>query len=130
MTPSQVKRQPKKAPKKHPGDRYTVSSYGHAIHAACDQAFPAPAPLARQDGETRKEWQARLTDDQRGELAAWQTAHSWAANQLRHAKATELRLKAGIDAARVVLGHRSPKTTEVYAEIDGNKAAEVMAKLG
>jgi integrase len=130
MTPSQGKRQPKKAPKKRPGDRYTVSSYGHAIHAACVQAFPPPSSLARQEGETRKEWQERLTDDERAEFAAWKTANSWAPNQLRHAKATELRLKAGIEAARVVLGHRSPKTTEVYAEIDGNKAAEVMAKLG
>jgi hypothetical protein len=29
-----------------------------------------------------------------------------------------------------VLGHRSPQITEVYAEIDVNKAAEVMARLG
>jgi integrase len=54
----------------------------------------------------------------------------WHPNQLRHAKATEIRREAGLDAARVVLGHRSPQITEVYAEIDVNKAAEVMAKLG
>jgi integrase len=54
----------------------------------------------------------------------------WHPNQLRHTKATEIRREAGLDAARVVLGHRSPQITETYAEIDVNKAAEVMAKLG
>jgi integrase len=54
----------------------------------------------------------------------------WHPNQLRHAKATELRREAGLDAARVVLGHRSPQVTEVYAELDVNKAAEVMGRLG
>ena len=51
-------------------------------------------------------------------------------HQIRHTKATEIRREAGLDAARAVLGHRSPKVTEVYAEIDVNKAAEVMEKLG
>jgi integrase len=54
----------------------------------------------------------------------------WTPNQLRHAKATEIRREAGLDAARAVLGHRSPQVTEVYAEIDANKAAEIMERLG
>src|SRR5262249_21182691 len=54
----------------------------------------------------------------------------WTPNQLRHAKATKLRREAGLDAARVVLGHRSPQVTEVYAEIDEQKASEVMTRLG
>jgi integrase len=54
----------------------------------------------------------------------------WNPHRLRHTKATEIRREAGLDAARVVLGHRSPKITEVYAEIDVNKAAEVMERLG
>jgi integrase len=51
-------------------------------------------------------------------------------HQIRHTKATEIRREAGLDAARAVLGHRSPKITEVYAEIDVNKAAEIMERLG
>jgi integrase len=54
----------------------------------------------------------------------------WHPNQLRHTKATELRREAGLDAARVVLGHKSPQITEVYAELDVSKAAEIMAQLG
>jgi integrase len=130
MTPSQAKRRPKSKPKKRPGARYTVSSYDGAIYRACAKAFPPPTPLARQEGETIKEWQARLTQAQKAELKEWQRAHSWSANQLRHAKATEVRREAGLDAARVVLGHRSPQITEVYAELDVGKAAEVMERLG
>ena len=54
----------------------------------------------------------------------------WHPHQLRHAAATELRREIGIEAARVVLGHRSPVMTEVYAEVDRQKAAAAMAKLG
>lgn len=54
----------------------------------------------------------------------------WHPNQLRHAKATEIRRESGLDAARAVLGHRSPAVTEVYAELDMTKAAEIMEKLG
>src|SRR5207244_4338657 len=50
----------------------------------------------------------------------------WHPHQLRHATATEIRREYGIDASRVVLGHRSPAITETYAELDASKAAEVM----
>lgn len=51
-------------------------------------------------------------------------------NQLRHTAATAIRREAGLDAARAVLGHRSPAITEVYAELDMGKAIDVAAKLG
>lgn len=54
----------------------------------------------------------------------------WHPHQLRHNAATEIRREAGLDAARAVLGHRTPAITEVYAEIDTAKAAAVMEKLG
>jgi integrase len=54
----------------------------------------------------------------------------WHPHQLRHNAATEIRRAAGLDAARAVLGHRSPQITEVYAEIDTAKAADVMERLG
>lgn len=63
-------------------------------------------------------------------MRQWRKAHRWHANQLRHAKATEIPREAGLDAARAVLGHRSPQVTELYAEVDFDKAAEVMEKLG
>lgn len=54
----------------------------------------------------------------------------WHPHQLRHNAATFLRREFGLDASRVVLGHRSPKITEQYAELDWTKAADVMAKVG
>lgn len=54
----------------------------------------------------------------------------WGPNRLRHSAATFLRKRYGIEAARVVLGHRSSAVTEVYAELDRTKAADIMAEVG
>lgn len=54
----------------------------------------------------------------------------WHPHQLRHNAATWLRKEFGLDAARVILGHRSPAITEVYAELDAEKAAEIMGRVG
>jgi integrase len=51
-------------------------------------------------------------------------------HQLRHNAATEVRKTFGLDAARALLGHRSSKVTEVYAEVDMRKALEVAAQIG
>jgi integrase len=130
LTPSQAQRRPKKQPKRSPGDRYRVSSYDHAVTDACDAAFPPPPPLARGEGETKKAWLARIGPEGWAEVKRWRKAHSWHPNQLRHAKATELRREFGLDTARAVLGHRSPQVTECYAELDKVKAAQAMEQLG
>jgi integrase len=130
LTPSQANRRPKKNPRRAPSDRYRVSSYDHAAMDACDAAFPPPEPLGRLEGETKKDWLARIGPEGLSEVKRWRAEHRWHPNQLRHAKATELRREFGLDAARAVLGHRSPQITEVYAEIDLAKAAQVMERLG
>jgi integrase len=55
---------------------------------------------------------------------------AWSPHRLRHNAATFLRKEFGLDAARVILGHRSPQITEVYAELDHAKALEVIGKVG
>jgi len=55
---------------------------------------------------------------------------TWGPNRLRHSAATLLREQFGIEAARVILGHSSATMTEVYAELDLSKAAEIMARVG
>jgi integrase len=52
----------------------------------------------------------------------------WHPNQLRHTAATQLRREFGLDVARVILGHSSPAVTEVYAEVDREKARDVMGR--
>jgi integrase len=111
VQPSQQCRK-RRRPRKLPGNRYTVGSYEHAITRACTKADDKA-----HEGHPEIPPECVLVPH-------------WHPNQLRHTKATEIRREAGLDAARVVLGHRSPQITETYAEIDINKAAQVMARLG
>jgi integrase len=55
---------------------------------------------------------------------------TWHPHQLRHSVATQLRQEFGLEAARVILGHTSPVVTEIYAEVDRQKAKEVMQQVG
>lgn len=116
-------------------DRYKTSSYLQAIYHACDKAFPPPAPLCRKVAEygkreTLKAWKVRLTEKQHEEHKAWRKDHRWHPNQLRHNAGTYLRKEFGIEAARVVLGHKSAGVTEIYAELDRAKAEEIMGQVG
>jgi integrase len=104
LTPSQAKRRGKRNPEKRPGDRYTARSYQHAIRQT----------IRRLNADA----------DEFNQIPKWHP------HQLRHNAATRLRKEYGIEAARVVLGHRSAAITEVYAEIDHAKAADVMLKVG
>jgi integrase len=54
----------------------------------------------------------------------------WHPHQLRHNAATMLRKEFRLDVARVILGHSSPVVTEVYAEVDKEKAVAVMERVG
>ena len=54
----------------------------------------------------------------------------WSPNRLRHSAATKIRARYGLEQARVVLGHSSTTTTEIYAERDLLAASEVARQLG
>ncbi len=102
----------KRGAKRRPRDRYATDTYRRAIDRGCAKAFPPP------DG---------LTTEQ---LTTWKRDHRWHPHQLRHSAATRLRKEYGLEAARVVLGHRSAAITELYAEVDQSKAIEIMAAVG
>jgi integrase len=55
---------------------------------------------------------------------------AWKPNQLRHNAATRLRAEFGLDIAQVILGHSTADVTQVYAEVDRDKAIEVMRRVG
>jgi integrase len=103
VQPSQQNRR-KQQPKKKAGHSYTVASYGKAVAQA----------LARHNKDKRP---------------AEHIPH-WHPHQLRHLRALELKRAAGLDAARAVLGHRSPIITEHYATLDVATASALMAKMG
>jgi integrase len=54
----------------------------------------------------------------------------WSPNQIRHARATEIRKERGIEAAGAVLGHAHLNTTEIYAEVNLELARKVAAEMG
>lgn len=130
----------RRRPGRAPTDRYTVDSYRRAIVNGCDAAFPPPAELTRQRvkgakakalrWETDAEWRQRLGKERWAELLAWQTDHRWHPHQLRHNAATRIRKQYGLEAARVVLGQKSAKVAEIYAEVDQTKAEAIMAEVG
>lgn len=100
-------------PKRGAAERYIAGAYGNAIRRACDKAFPAP-----ENGQSPEA------------IKAWQESHRWSPNQLRHTAATEIRRRFGLEAAQVALGHAAANVTQIYAERDLSKAAEVMRILG
>jgi integrase len=102
--------------------RYRRNTYLGAVNRACDRAFPHPTLSAIKPSQR--------TEAERGELELWRKAHRWHPNQLRHSAATTVRATFGLEAAQVVLGHARADTTEIYAERDLSKAAEVMRNIG
>jgi integrase len=54
----------------------------------------------------------------------------WHPNQLRHAFATEIRRRFGLEAAQVGLGHSRADVTQVYAEANAALATKVAAEVG
>lgn len=101
---------------------YTPNGVLQAIERACDRAFPHPelSAIARD----------RLAPEQEAELKAWRKEHRWHPHRLRHATATEVRGRFGIDAAQAVLGNSELGTTETYAAVDTEKGREAMRQVG
>lgn len=54
----------------------------------------------------------------------------WSPNQLRHSAATRVRREYGLDAAQVILGHARADVTQLYAEVDADKARNVARQAG
>ena len=96
-----------------PATCYTKDSYGRAIKRAVGKANKAILEKAAEQGI-----------DNPVLIPVWHP------NQLRHARATDVRRQFGLEAAQVVLGHSKADVTQVYAERDQTLAAEVMKKIG
>jgi integrase len=54
----------------------------------------------------------------------------WTPSQLRHSAGTRFRAEFGLEVSRLLLGHTSAVTTEIYAEPDRAKAMAAMAAAG
>jgi integrase len=101
----------KQNPKRFPGASYSVDSYRRAITRACDIA----------DAWAKA---GKIIDNNKIVIPRWHP------HQLRHSAATELRKTFGLEAAQVILGHKSLTITQVYAERNVTAAKRVMAEVG
>lgn len=114
---------------------YDRASYRNAIIRGCETAFEMPDELR----DIRKTLKKVASHDDSPPPSAkelrrlareWRQEHCWTPNQLRHNFGTEARRQAGLEAARVALGHTSTKTTEIYAERDVEAARAIAARIG
>jgi integrase len=55
---------------------------------------------------------------------------AWSPLQLRHAAATAIRTRYGLEAAKAILGHSRVETSQIYAERGMGRAAEIMEAIG
>jgi integrase len=55
---------------------------------------------------------------------------TWSPNQLRHSYATRVRSTFGLDAAQTMLDHSRADTSQIYAELDMSKKAEIASRMG
>jgi site-specific recombinase XerC len=56
--------------------------------------------------------------------------YCWHPHQLRHNAGTKLRKEYGLEAAQVILGHRTLTVTQVYAERNVEAAQRIMLQVG
>lgn len=118
-TPSQVERARVSALRKRkraPQDHYVIDAYRRAIARAADRADQAALELAAKESR-RVKLGVRLIP-------------RWHPHQLRHNAATNLRRQYGLEAAQVILGHRTLSVTEIYAEKNVSAAMKIMAEVG
>jgi integrase len=111
VQPSQESRR-RKHPKRLPRDHYDTVTYRQAIAYAC----------AAADKQAHEEHHEIPADEL--------LVPAWGPHRLRHNAATNLRKQFGVELARIILGHATAFTTEIYAEADRQQAMEVIAKIG
>jgi integrase len=94
-------------PRREPGEHYTTTSYYQAITRACDQAdrFAKGGVVIGNDERIIPRWHP---------------------HQIRHTVGTQLRAKYGLEAAQVILGHKTLAATQIYASKNVEKAKQIM----
>ncbi len=87
---------------------------------------------AKSDGQRRPGKCCTVTSYGRAITNACEAAGIpvWSPNRLRHNAATDLRKTHDIETVRTILGHATEFTTEVYAELDFEKARAVIGRVG
>lgn len=101
---------------------YRRDNYTLAIRRGCERVFNMPEELRT----LKKDAPQKLKDEAR----KWRLENVWKPNMLRHTAATLIRREAGVEAAQTILGHSDLSVTEIYAERNLGRAAEIIARIG
>jgi integrase len=128
----------KRRPRRHPGDCYTVAAYRRAIARGCEAAFtmsvefrePRTVQAIKAEQQLPPEEQVHRKQQRRQQRAQWRAQNVWHPHQLRHSAATRLRKEHGLEAAQVILGHKTLTVTQIYAEKNVEAALKIMAEVG
>jgi integrase len=95
---------------------------------------PTPSELAARVAEPGGRHRARYDTNSYGQAVRRACRKAgvpvWSPLMLRHAAATEIRARYGLEAAQAVLGHARADVTEIYAARDDGKARSVLAEFG
>jgi integrase len=54
----------------------------------------------------------------------------WSPNQLRHSAGTRVRKQFGVEGAQLILGHQRADVTQIYSEVNTEKALQIAQKIG
>lgn len=127
----------KKKPKRTVGEKYDVAGYRRAIARACERAFKLPedllepvTPNQKAEATAAGRMAPEAIATRRTARKAWRTDHTWHPHQLRHNAATRLRKTYGLEAAQVILGHKTLSVTQIYAEKNVAAAQKIMGEVG
>ncbi len=124
-----------------PAESYCFSPIDSEKKRRAEQYEKRTTPLAHgnRPGTSRKR-RPKRTAGNRYDAASYRRAiyrackkagvEQWSPNRLRHSAATEIRRRFGLEAAKVALGHAAADVTQVYADRDYAKSAEVMRQIG
>lgn len=75
-------------------------------------------------------WSAAAYGKAIGSAARKAGVEPWSPNQIRHAVATKIRDRFGLEAAQVMLGHSRADVTQIYAEKSKRLAEDLAGRLG
>ena len=141
MTPSQRRRRRRRSPRRAAGDRYDANSYRRAITRGCDMADRTARREARQPECKTCDARGWVEDESTAKRKPCEACSgsgyvgerlipAWAPNRLRHNFATRIRREHGLETTRILLGHQSAITSEIYAEANQLAAKAIMVQAG
>jgi integrase len=104
------------------------------IMRANRKSKPTPSQMARAKLNPKRKpgFQYQTTSYFRAIHTACERAGivPWSSHQLRHSKATIVRKRFGLEGTQLTLGHKSIKTSEIYAQPDFELARQIAEELG